>query len=72
MSPRRVCDVIVACAVLHNISKLLNEPLEEIEDEEEVIEEEVGGDQVVEEDDDDHEYQMGQMVQMDIVNDFFL
>ncbi|XP_071505135.1 putative nuclease HARBI1 [Diadema antillarum] len=71
MAPRRVCDVVVACAVLHNISKFLNEPDDEV-DEEEVVaeddEQEVGN---VEEDNDDHEYQVGQMVQMDIVNDFF-
>lgn len=71
MTPRRVCDVVVACSVLYNISKMLNEPVDEEDVDEQPRNEEEGGNDVAEEYNDDHEYQFGQMVQMDIVNDFF-
>ncbi|XP_063971274.1 putative nuclease HARBI1 [Lytechinus pictus] len=72
MEPRRVCDVVVACAVLYNIAKLLNEPPDEEEEADQQPENDEGGnDEVNVEENDAHEYQVGQMVQMDIVNDFF-
>nr|XP_054763824.1 putative nuclease HARBI1 [Lytechinus pictus] len=69
VEPRRVCDVVVAC-VLYNIAKLLNEPPDEEADQQPENEEGGNGEVNVEEND-AHEYQVGQMVQMDIVNDFF-
>ena len=38
MAPDRVCNIIGACAVLHNIAILLNEPMEDEELDDEVVE----------------------------------
>ena len=38
MAPDRVCKIIGACAVLHNIAILLNEPMEDGELDDDVVE----------------------------------
>ena len=63
MFPERACDVITACACLHNMSKRLNQPDMEVEqalDEVEGQEHEEGADAL-----------SGRQVRDDLINNFF-
>ena len=48
--PEKVCDIIVACCVLFNISKQLREPHLDPEDDQQENEDEVDGENVEEDD----------------------